>query len=233
MANEELPLNTNGPAYASQQRRVGVTLSYIGEKLGRAIEALQRHGQRHPEQRQELPVAYLGLHNMLARPTTVRLPAGCWTAPTTNYSRSSTRTPSRRVRVRRSSAPCCAGMLECKNLTPASRAMGERIAALRKAHNVTQVQLAEALGVSQQTLQSYEVGRRRVPVSALPVVAHTLAVSLDELFGEHRPSAARSGKRGPAPQWQQQIEAVAQLPKSQQQFVARMIETVLAQAGAR
>ena len=31
-------------------------------------------------------------------------------------------------------------------------------------------------------------------------------------------------------QWQQQIEAVAQLPKSQQQFVARMIEMALAQA---
>jgi len=42
---------------------------------------------------------------------------------------------------------------------------------------------------------------------------------------------AGRGKRGPAPQWQQQIEAVAQLPKSQQQFVSRMIETVLAQVG--
>lgn len=110
-------------------------------------------------------------------------------------------------------------------------AMGERIASLRKAHNVTQVQLAEALGVSQQTLQSYEVGRRRIPVSALPVVPHTLSVSLDELFGEAKPAAR--AKRGPAPQWQQQVEAVSQLPKSQQQFVARMIETVLSQAGAR
>jgi len=110
-------------------------------------------------------------------------------------------------------------------------AMGERIASLRKAHNVTQVQLAEALGVSQQTLQSYEVGRRRIPVSALPAVAHTLSVSLDELFGEAKPAVR--AKRGPVPQWQQQIEAVSQLPKSQQQFVARMIETVLAQASAR
>jgi transcriptional regulator with XRE-family HTH domain len=46
------------------------------------------------------------------------------------------------------------------------------------------VQLAEALGVSQQTIQSYEVGRRRIPVSALPTVAHTLSVSLEELFGQ-------------------------------------------------
>lgn len=110
-------------------------------------------------------------------------------------------------------------------------AMGERIAALRKANGVTQVQLAEALGVSQQTMQSYEVGRRRIPVSALPTVAHTLSVSLDELFGEAK--RAGRGKRGPVPQWQQQIEAVAQLPKSQQQFVSRMIKTVLAEAGVQ
>jgi transcriptional regulator with XRE-family HTH domain len=112
--------------------------------------------------------------------------------------------------------------------------LGERIASLRRANNITQVQLAEALGVSQQTLQSYEVGRRRLPVSALPTVARTLSVSLDELFGTQAKAARGvSGKRGPAPQWQQQIEAVAQLPKSQQQFVARMIKTVLAEAGAR
>lgn len=107
--------------------------------------------------------------------------------------------------------------------------LGERIAAARKTHNITQVQLAEALGVSQQTLQSYEVGRRRIPVSALPVVAHTLSVSLDELFGSQA-KTARS-KRGPVPQWQQQMQAVAQLPKAKQRFVSEMLQTVLAQAG--
>lgn len=110
-------------------------------------------------------------------------------------------------------------------------AMGERIAALRRANNVTQVQLAEALGVSQQTLQSYEVGRRRIPVSAMPVVARTLSVSLDELFGSEAKTAR--GKRGPASKLAQQIEVVSQLPKAKQQFVSQMIETVIAQAGAR
>ena len=56
--------------------------------------------------------------------------------------------------------------------------LGERIAALRKTHSITQTQLAEALKVSQQTVQAYEVGRRRIPVSALPVVAQLLEVSL-------------------------------------------------------
>ena len=109
--------------------------------------------------------------------------------------------------------------------------LGERIASLRRTHNVTQVQLAEALGVSQQTLQSYEVGRRRIPVSALQTVAQALAVSLDELFGSE--AKAARGKRGPASRLHQQIEAVAQLPKAKQQFVSEMLRNVLGQSEAR
>ena len=44
-------------------------------------------------------------------------------------------------------------------------ALGGRIAALRKQQDITQVQLAELIGVTQQTINSYETGRRRVPVS--------------------------------------------------------------------
>jgi transcriptional regulator with XRE-family HTH domain len=112
-------------------------------------------------------------------------------------------------------------------------ALGERIASLRKQRNLTQTHLAEALGVTQQTVQAYEAGSRRIPVSALPTVARTLSVSLMVLFGEQQQDKPAGRKRGPVPQWQQQIEAVAQLPKAQQQFVARMIKTVLAEAGVR
>lgn len=105
--------------------------------------------------------------------------------------------------------------------------LGERIASLRKVHNITQVQLAEALGVSQQTIQAYEVGRRRIPVSALPIVARTLVVPLEELFGE---TGRAANKRGRASRLQQQIDAISQLSKTQQRFVTQMLETVLAQA---
>ncbi|MEY3124462.1 MAG: hypothetical protein RLZZ573_982 [Pseudomonadota bacterium] len=105
--------------------------------------------------------------------------------------------------------------------------LGERIASLRKLRNMTQTQLAEALGVSQQTVQAYEMGRRRIPVSALPVVAQLLLVSLEDLFGET--SHAKS-KRGPTSRLQQQIDAISQLPKTQQRFVTQMLDTVLAQA---
>ncbi len=105
--------------------------------------------------------------------------------------------------------------------------LGKRIARLRKESNITQVQLAETLGISQPTMNAYELGQRRVPVSALPALSRELGVSVDELLGETK-AAAR--KRGPAPKWQQQIEVIAQLPKAQQRFVSQVLDTVLAQA---
>jgi transcriptional regulator with XRE-family HTH domain len=105
--------------------------------------------------------------------------------------------------------------------------LGARIAQLRKEQGITQVQLAETLGVSQQTVNAYEMGHRRVPVSALSVLATALAISLEELIGTPQPAGAK--KRGPAPKLLQQVERIQRLPKAQQRFVMQMIDTVLAQ----
>lgn len=102
--------------------------------------------------------------------------------------------------------------------------LGAKVAELRKAEGITQVQMAQLLGVSQQTVNSYEVGRRRIPVSSLPVLASTLGVSMEELIGTP-PAAAK--KRGPTPKLQQQIERIQRLPKAQQRFVMQTLETLL------
>jgi len=105
--------------------------------------------------------------------------------------------------------------------------LGSRIAELRKNASITQVQLAELLDISQQTMNAYEMGHRRVPVSALPHLARALGVSVEELLGD---DAAAARKRGPAPRLQQQIERIQQLPRTQQRFVMQMLDTVLQQA---
>ena len=46
--------------------------------------------------------------------------------------------------------------------------LGERMTALRKEHGLTQQQLAEQLGIAQQTLAHYEGARLRVAASMLP-----------------------------------------------------------------
>jgi len=107
--------------------------------------------------------------------------------------------------------------------------LGARVAELRKTQGITQIQMADALGVSQQTVNSYEVGRRRIPVSALPLLARLLAMSIDELLlgGEGKTAGS---KRGPTPKLQQQMERVSLLPRAKQKFVIEMIDTVIQQA---
>ncbi len=104
--------------------------------------------------------------------------------------------------------------------------LGQRIARLRKERGLTQVQLAEILGVSQQHMQSFEKGRRRVPVSALPILSKTLGVPVEELIG----MKTHESKRGPTPKLQRQLEQLQQLPRSKQRFVSQMLDTVLQQS---
>ncbi len=108
--------------------------------------------------------------------------------------------------------------------------VGSRIARCRKEASLTQVQLAEALGIPQPQLASYEIGRRRVPVSLLPSLARALAVPIEDLIGEDGPQPA-APRRGPASRVQQQLERIQSLPRAQQRFVLQMIDTVLQQAG--
>jgi len=88
------------------------------------------------------------------------------------------------------------------------------------------VQLAETLDVSQQTINSYEVTRRRIPVSALPVLAGLFDVSVDERLGAGNKKPA---KPRPSSKLQQQLNRVMALPRSKQKFVIEMIDTVIQQ----
>jgi transcriptional regulator with XRE-family HTH domain len=108
------------------------------------------------------------------------------------------------------------------------RDLGARVAQLRKGQGLTQSQLAEALGTTQQQIASYEVARLRVPVSLLPRLTRVLGVSLEALVGEAERPATR---RGPTPKLQRHMERIGQLPKRQQRFVIQILDSVLAQAG--
>lgn len=110
---------------------------------------------------------------------------------------------------------------------PFFKALGARVAAGRKAQNLTQQQMADRLGIAQQTYAQYETGRARFPASMLPRLAQDLAMTLDELMGQgSRPRV----KPGPMPKIQQQFERIRQLPRTKQNFVIQMLDTVLAQA---
>jgi len=106
---------------------------------------------------------------------------------------------------------------------------GKRLATLRKARGLTQAELGEQIRVNQTAIASYEIGRRRIPLSQVSDLAAALGISLAELVD---PTPEGAGKRGPTPKLQQQIEQVAELPRSRQKFVSDMLDTVLQTASA-
>lgn len=105
--------------------------------------------------------------------------------------------------------------------------LGARLAQARKARGLTQVQLAEQLGIAQQTLAHYEGGRLRLPASLLSASAQALGLPVEDLLNQ--PAARASAKRGPASRLQQQVERIGQLPMAKQRFVMEMLDTVLTQ----
>ena len=109
--------------------------------------------------------------------------------------------------------------------------LGVRIAQARKDRGLTQQQLADRLGIAQQTLAHYEIGRLRVVAALLPALADIFDLSVDELL-TGQATGRPAGKRGPASRLQQQIEAIGQLPKAKQRVVSEVLDAMLAQQSA-
>ena len=53
----------------------------------------------------------------------------------------------------------------------------------RKANGITQVQLAELMGVGQSTICGWERGSLRIPSAKLPLLADLFGCTIDALYG--------------------------------------------------
>lgn len=71
------------------------------------------------------------------------------------------------------------------NLT--NEQIGQRIKTVRTKKNVTQTQLAEKLGKSLRTIQSYESGESRIFISTIDEISHALGVKPSYLLGIEEP----------------------------------------------
>lgn len=106
---------------------------------------------------------------------------------------------------------------------------GARLAALRKAADLSQAELAKALGIPQRTISFYEREADSIPSTLVPPLAEALGVTVGEVLGV--PDGGR-GKRGPKSKLERQFVQVARLPKSKQKFVSDFLDTVLQQAAS-
>jgi transcriptional regulator with XRE-family HTH domain len=104
--------------------------------------------------------------------------------------------------------------------------LGARIVARRKELGITQTDLGNRLGVTQQVITSYEKATRQIPAWRVPEMAAALDITLEELMGVKLPA----GKPGPKSKLEKQLAEVRELPKTEQQFVSQFLEKMLARS---
>ncbi|MGH9930918.1 MAG: helix-turn-helix domain-containing protein [Pyrinomonadaceae bacterium] len=105
---------------------------------------------------------------------------------------------------------------------------GQRLAALRRSKDLSQTQLADLLDTTRKMIDYYERRAGNPSLDFIQRAAEALDVSVAELLGSE--SNSKKGKPGPTPQLQLRFDQIRRLPRKEQEFVLRFIDTVLEKA---
>jgi transcriptional regulator with XRE-family HTH domain len=105
---------------------------------------------------------------------------------------------------------------------------GQRLAAARKNRGWSQIKLAEKLGTNQKVIDYYERRAANPSLAFIQKAAKVLEVSTVDLVGNE--SNNPKSKPGPPPALALRFERIRQLPRKEQDFVIRFLDTVLERA---
>ena len=106
---------------------------------------------------------------------------------------------------------------------PVQQDLPKRLAELRKAEGLTQVQVAQKLGITQGSYAHYERGIRRVPLEMIPKIAEAIGSNEEALLGL-KPTKS---KRGPLSKLEKRFEKVRSLPKKEQELAIDMLDRII------
>ena len=98
--------------------------------------------------------------------------------------------------------------------------LGLRLTELRQAAGLTQIQLADKLGVHPSNIGFWELSGTPPRGEVLPKMANALGVSVDALLGVTPPKPKRQAAKG---RLQHVFEAASKLPRRQQEKVAEFV----------
>jgi transcriptional regulator with XRE-family HTH domain len=105
-------------------------------------------------------------------------------------------------------------------------AQGARLLALRKAAGLTQIDLADILGVSNANIAFWEWSAKPPRSDVLTAMARAFGVTVEEILGADDKTAKRAR---PAGKLQRSFEKARALPRRQQDLVARFVDTLVEQ----
>lgn len=116
---------------------------------------------------------------------------------------------------------------------PPQTEFGARLVALRLKRGLTQVQLAEASGLTQRAISYYETMPGHPVAPAIVALARGLKVSSDVLLGiKAAPKAGATESAQDERRLWKHLRLVAQLPERDQRAVLRLIDTAARAAKA-
>jgi transcriptional regulator with XRE-family HTH domain len=95
-----------------------------------------------------------------------------------------------------------------------------RLIQLRKQHGLSQLRLAEAVGLHVNQVRRYEAGTAQPTLDTLVNLAKSLSVSLDTLVFDE-------DERGPSDELRLQFEAVSQLPDEEKRIIKALLDGML------
>jgi transcriptional regulator with XRE-family HTH domain len=103
---------------------------------------------------------------------------------------------------------------------------GERLVTARQELGLSQAQVAERLGITQQSYGGWERRETALKPEHLIRLAEILNVTVDYLLGKEN---GRKRRGGPAGKLRQVFERASQLPRHQQSKVAEFVEAFVKQ----
>ena len=117
-------------------------------------------------------------------------------------------------------------LLARKNQNEKEETIGQRMARLRRERGITQVELAEILGIAQPMVSAYENGGLRLHGELIVELTKILDVTADQLLG------LKETKSGTAPNGRllRKLQQLELLPRRDQQALMRTIEAFLQRA---
>ncbi len=96
----------------------------------------------------------------------------------------------------------------------------DRLIDLRRERNLTQQEMADAIGVHVNQIRRYEAGATQPSLDALKKIALSMNVTIDSLvFGE--------GERDPSDDLRLQFEAVSHMPEDEKRIVKALLEGMI------
>jgi len=107
-----------------------------------------------------------------------------------------------------------------KKKAPPELKFHERLAALRKERGLTQMALAELVGMHISQIRRYESGQSQPTLDAIRKLSVALSVSADMLLFE-------KDERGPDEELKLQFEAVSRLDPEEKKVIRSVIESII------